>query len=161
MPAKTEKQKKFFGAVMGAKKGQKGVKGPAKKTAKKMTKKQIKKYLKKESFNDVYRNLIEQTEGLADWEIGVEESPEYAEGEARQGYEDSSDDEFEIDSIEVLHDLHDDIKNLMRSVKYSELISNTGPLQSVFREIRDVIQDEIRDMQETSDTHRAFRDDLD
>ena len=48
MPATSEKQRKFFGAVMGAKKGQKGVKGAAKKAAKDMTKGQIKDFLKKE-----------------------------------------------------------------------------------------------------------------
>jgi len=48
MPSKTEKQKKFFGAVMGAKKGQKGVSGEAKKVAKEMPKKEIKKFLKTE-----------------------------------------------------------------------------------------------------------------
>ena len=48
MPAKTEKQKKFFGAVMGAKKGQKNVSGEAKKVAKELPKKEIKKFLKRE-----------------------------------------------------------------------------------------------------------------
>ena len=48
MPSKTEKQKRFFGAVMGAKKGQKGVSGKAKKVAKEMPKKEIKKFLKTE-----------------------------------------------------------------------------------------------------------------
>ena len=48
MPSKTEKQRKFFGAVMGAKKGQKGSSGEAKKVAKEMPKKEIKKFLKKE-----------------------------------------------------------------------------------------------------------------
>lgn len=48
MPAKSEKQRKFFGAVMGAKKSGKG-KGAAAKVAKKMPKKSIKKFLKKES----------------------------------------------------------------------------------------------------------------
>jgi hypothetical protein len=48
MPSKTEKQKKFFGAVMGAEKGQKGVSGEAKKVAKEMPKKEIKKFLKTE-----------------------------------------------------------------------------------------------------------------
>lgn len=52
MPAKSEKQKKFFGAVMGAKKGQKSVTGAAKKIAKKMPKKEIKKFLKKRSDED-------------------------------------------------------------------------------------------------------------
>ena len=51
MPAKSEKQKKFFGAVMGAKSGQKGVTGAAKKAAKGMSKETIKHYLKKESYN--------------------------------------------------------------------------------------------------------------
>jgi len=58
MPAKSEKQKKFFGAVMGAKKGQKGVKGAAKKVAKEMPKKEIKKFLKKESFADTVNNIL-------------------------------------------------------------------------------------------------------
>jgi hypothetical protein len=63
MPAKTEKQKRFFGAVMGAKKGQKGVKGAAKKASKEMSKKEVKKFLKVkgESFdiavNDFLKNL--------------------------------------------------------------------------------------------------------
>jgi hypothetical protein len=48
MPATSEKQRKFFGAVMGAKKGQKKVKGAAKKAAKGMTKGQIEDFLKKE-----------------------------------------------------------------------------------------------------------------
>ena len=48
MPAKTEKQKKFFGAVMGAKKGQENVSGEAKKVAKELPEKEIKKFLKKE-----------------------------------------------------------------------------------------------------------------
>lgn len=52
MPSKTEKQKKFFGAVMGAKKGQSDVSGEAKKVAKKMPKKEIKKFLKKEGEED-------------------------------------------------------------------------------------------------------------
>lgn len=46
MPAKTEKQKRFFGAVMGAKKGQKNVSGKAKKVSKQMPKKKIKDFLK-------------------------------------------------------------------------------------------------------------------
>lgn len=58
MPAKSEKQKRFFGAVMGAKKGQKGVTGAAKKAAKQMSKKQIKHYLNKESFEETYSSLI-------------------------------------------------------------------------------------------------------
>ena len=49
MPATSEKQRRFFGAVMGAKEGQKGVSGAAKKAAKGMTKKQIRDFLKKES----------------------------------------------------------------------------------------------------------------
>lgn len=52
MPAKSEKQKKFFGAVMGAKKGQKGSSPEAKKVAKDMPKKEIKKFLKKEGEED-------------------------------------------------------------------------------------------------------------
>jgi hypothetical protein len=52
MPSKTEKQKKFFGVVMGAKKGQKGVSDKAKKVAKEMPKKEIKKFLKTEAEED-------------------------------------------------------------------------------------------------------------
>jgi hypothetical protein len=59
MPSTTEKQKRFFGAVMGAKKGQKGVSGAAKKAAKEMTKKQIKKYLKKEG-RESFLNYFER-----------------------------------------------------------------------------------------------------
>lgn len=60
MPAKSEKQKRFFGAVMGAKKGQKGVSGVAKKVAKEMPKKEIKKFLKKESFTDTVNNILKE-----------------------------------------------------------------------------------------------------
>jgi len=60
MPAKSEKQRKFFGAVMGAKKGQKNVTGAAKKAAKDMPKKEIKKFLKKESFDTTVHNLLEK-----------------------------------------------------------------------------------------------------
>jgi hypothetical protein len=59
MPAKSEKQRKFFGAVMGAKEDQKGVKGAAKKVAKEMSKKEIKKFLKKESFEDLVSSILE------------------------------------------------------------------------------------------------------
>lgn len=48
MPATSEKQKRFFGAVMGAKKGQKRVSGAAKKASKGMSKKQIEHFLTKE-----------------------------------------------------------------------------------------------------------------
>jgi hypothetical protein len=60
MPAKSEKQRKFFGAVMGAKKGQKGVSGAAKKVAKEMPEKEIKKYLKKESltFDELVKTCL-------------------------------------------------------------------------------------------------------
>lgn len=60
MPAKTEKQRKFFGAVMGAKKGQKGISKKAKKVAEEMPKKEIKKFLTKDSFNlrsEIYKLL--------------------------------------------------------------------------------------------------------
>ena len=46
MPAKSEKQRKFFGAVMGAKKGKEGASGKAKEVAKDMPEKEIKKFLK-------------------------------------------------------------------------------------------------------------------
>ncbi len=55
MPSKTEKQKKFFGAVKGAKKGQKKVSGAAKKAAKEMTEDQIDDFIKEES---VTKNTI-------------------------------------------------------------------------------------------------------
>lgn len=60
MPAKTEKQKRFFGAVMGAKKGQKGVTGAAKEAAKEMPKKEIKKFLKKESFTETVNGILSE-----------------------------------------------------------------------------------------------------
>jgi len=59
MPAKSEKQRKFFGAVMSAKKGQKDVSGEAKKVSKDMSKKEIKKFLKKESFEDLVNSILE------------------------------------------------------------------------------------------------------
>jgi hypothetical protein len=52
MPSKSEKQRKFFGAVAGAKKGDSKVSGAAKKTAKKMPMKEIKKFLKKDNEED-------------------------------------------------------------------------------------------------------------
>lgn len=58
MPAKSEKQKRFFGAVMGAKKGQKGVIGAAKEVAKDMPKKKIEKFLKKESFDTAINSIL-------------------------------------------------------------------------------------------------------
>lgn len=45
MPATSEKQKRFFGAVMGAKEGEKGVSGAAKEAAEKMSTGQIKNFL--------------------------------------------------------------------------------------------------------------------
>jgi len=47
MPSSTEKQKRFFGAVMGAKKGKGGVGGKARSVAKNMSEETIKHYLKK------------------------------------------------------------------------------------------------------------------
>ena len=64
MPAKSEKQRKFFGAVMGAKKGQKGVTGAAKKAAKDMPEKEIKKFLKKESFDDAVNAVLRNITGI-------------------------------------------------------------------------------------------------
>jgi hypothetical protein len=58
MPAKSEKQRKFFGAVMGAKEGKKGVTGAAKKASKEMSKKTIKDFLKKESFDVIVNNIL-------------------------------------------------------------------------------------------------------
>ena len=58
MPAKSEKQRKFFGAVMGAKEGKKGVTGTAKKVAKEMPKKEIKHFLKKESFDSIVDGIL-------------------------------------------------------------------------------------------------------
>lgn len=45
MPAKSEKQKRFFGAVEGAKHGQKNVSGEAKKVAKEISDEDAKKFL--------------------------------------------------------------------------------------------------------------------
>jgi hypothetical protein len=59
MPAKSEKQRKFFGAVMGAKKGQKGVTGAAKKASKEMSKSSIKDFLKKESFDALVNSILQ------------------------------------------------------------------------------------------------------
>lgn len=59
MPAKSNKQRKFFGAVMGAKKGQKGVTGAAKEVAKEMPEKEVKKFLKvKESFDSMVESIL-------------------------------------------------------------------------------------------------------
>lgn len=60
MPSKSEKQRKFFGAVMGAKKGKGKVKGAAKKVAKEMPEKEIKKFLKKESYDDVVNSYLKK-----------------------------------------------------------------------------------------------------
>jgi hypothetical protein len=75
MPAKSEKQKKFFGAVMGAKKGQEGVTGAAKEVSKEMPEKEIKKFLKKESFDETVNNILNKlfAEGII-----TEEHCEYA-----------------------------------------------------------------------------------
>ena len=60
MPSVSQKQKKFFGAVMSAKKGKTGVTGAAKKAAKKMPEKEIKKFLKvKESFDSIIDSILE------------------------------------------------------------------------------------------------------
>ena len=48
MPAKSEKQRNFFGVVEGAKHGEKGVSGKAKKVAKEMPEKKVKEFLKVE-----------------------------------------------------------------------------------------------------------------
>jgi hypothetical protein len=58
MPSKTEKQKKFFGAVMGAKKGQKKVSGEAKKVAKEMPKKKIEEFLKTEDEDEQSKKKV-------------------------------------------------------------------------------------------------------
>lgn len=60
MPSKSEKQRKFFGAVMGAKKGKGKVKGAAKKVAKEMPEKEIKKFLKKESYDDAINSYLKK-----------------------------------------------------------------------------------------------------
>ena len=64
MPAKSEKQRNFFGAVMGAKKSKKGVSGAAKKAAKEMPKKEIKKFLKKESFDAAVEIHLKNITGI-------------------------------------------------------------------------------------------------
>lgn len=60
MPATTEKQKRFFGAVMGAKKGQKGVSSKAKKVAKEMPKKKIKEFLKTEDNEEEEQSVMKK-----------------------------------------------------------------------------------------------------
>lgn len=55
MPATSEKQKRFFGAVMGAEKDQKGVSGAAKKAAERMSTDQIEDFLRTED-NEESRN---------------------------------------------------------------------------------------------------------
>lgn len=55
MPAVSEKQRRFFGAVMAAKKGKKGVGSKAREAAKGMSKGQIKDFLKKKGeFSPAY-----------------------------------------------------------------------------------------------------------
>lgn len=76
MPAKTEKQKRFFGAVMGAKKGQKGVTGPAKKAAKDMSEKEVKKFLRKESFDSTVNNILKEILNLKSSETGKNKDSE-------------------------------------------------------------------------------------
>jgi len=56
MPAKSEKQRRFFGAVMSAKKHKKGVSGAAAKAAKGMTTKQIKDFLHTE--NNTFKDFF-------------------------------------------------------------------------------------------------------
>jgi hypothetical protein len=46
MPSVSEKQRRFFGAVEGAKKGKKGISGKARKVAKQMPESEVKKFLK-------------------------------------------------------------------------------------------------------------------
>jgi len=85
MPAKSEKQRRFFGAVMGAKKHQKGVLGAAKKAAKDMTTKQIRDFLKKENFTfkefypvwgEMKKKLTESVEKV--YKVEAKVYPEYA-----------------------------------------------------------------------------------
>jgi hypothetical protein len=64
MPSKSEKQKNFFGAVMGAKKGQQGVSGEAKKVAKKMPKKKIKEFLKTKNENEESKPKEEEEQSV-------------------------------------------------------------------------------------------------
>lgn len=59
MPSVSEKQRKFFGAVMGAKKGQKGVSSKAKEVAREMPKKEVKKFLKKKKGTPKKKKLKE------------------------------------------------------------------------------------------------------
>jgi hypothetical protein len=70
MPSTSEKQKRFFGAVMGAKEGSKKVSGAAKKAAKGMSKKQIQDFLKlkkkkkktvKENFDASINKILSET----------------------------------------------------------------------------------------------------
>lgn len=70
MPSKSEKQRKFFGAVMGAKKGKGKVTGAAKKAAKEMPEKEIKKFLKKESYDDLVNAYLKMH--LIESDMGTE-----------------------------------------------------------------------------------------
>lgn len=57
MPAKTEKQRRFMGAVMGCKKGKK-CSSKAKKAAKGMSEGQVKDFLHTESFNETIERIM-------------------------------------------------------------------------------------------------------
>lgn len=70
MPSKSEKQRKFFGAAMSAKKGEGKVTGAAKKVAKEMPEKEIKKFLKKESYDDLVNTYLKMH--LIEGDLGME-----------------------------------------------------------------------------------------
>lgn len=62
MPSKSKKQKKFFGAVMGAKEGKGKVSKKAEEVAEDMPKKEVKKFLTKENsdITDMLHAIIEK-----------------------------------------------------------------------------------------------------
>lgn len=94
MPSKSEKQRKFFGAVMGAKKGKGKVKGAAKKVAKEMPEKEIKKFLKKETYDEVVNDYLKNylIEAYVEYEGGREDiDPREGMDEPNEDIDDSED----------------------------------------------------------------------
>lgn len=66
MPAKSKKQKRFFGAVMGAKTGSENVSGAAKQVAKTMSKKKIKEFLTTKESQMDETSLLKNTDILTE-----------------------------------------------------------------------------------------------
>jgi hypothetical protein len=66
MPSKTEKQRRFFGAVMGAKEGKSGASKKAKEVASSMSKKTIKDFLHKKEETMEKTSILENTDILTE-----------------------------------------------------------------------------------------------